>query len=108
MLFITHLIKSYHSVGLFPKFESGEVSESPIGWCLEHQTGNLGHLFVREEYRRKGLAKALVQYMCTQIINDGLIPGCLVEKDNIASKSFFESFGFVESDSRYAFFCLYS
>ena len=105
--FFTNLIKLYHNVGLFPKLQSGEVCESPIGWCLQHYNGNLGHLFVCDEYRRKGLAKVLVQYMCTQILNDGQIPGCMVEKENISAMSFFESLGFVESDSRYGFICLY-
>ena len=95
--FFTYLIKHYHSVGLFTKSETGEVSGSPIGWCLQYADGNLGHLFVQKNHRRKGLAKLLAQYMCIRIVEDGEIPIAFVKKDNHCAASLFVSLGFVKS-----------
>ena len=107
-LFFTSMIKHYHSVGLFLMLDSGEISESPIGWCLQYYYGALGNLFVHEDHRRKGLAKVLIRHMCTQVVNDGQIPYAFVEKENPLSISLFMSLGFVEASSRCGFSGSYS
>ena len=108
MQFFRHLITHYHSVGIFQKSETGEMSQSPpIGWCLQYDYGSIGHLFVHEDHRRKGLAKVLIQHMCIQIAKDEQIPTSVVEKENTVSVSLFMSLGFVETDSWLALTCSY-
>ncbi len=81
--FLTGLIKLYHSVGVFTRLPSGLISETPVGWCLQYPNGEVGSLFVIEEYRRKGLAKIMVQHMCKLVIEDGEIPFISAEKNNL-------------------------
>ena len=107
-LFFASIIKHYHSVGLFLMLDSGEISESPIGWCLQYYYGALAHLFVHENHRRKGLAKVLIRHMCTQVVDDGQVPYVLVAKENDLSISLFTNLGFVEASSRCGFSGSYS
>ena len=107
-LFLRSMIKDYHSVGLFLMLDSGVISESPIGWCLQYYYGALAHLFVHEDHRRRGLAKLLIWHMCVQVANDGQVPHVLVEKENALSISLFKSLGFVEASSRCGFSGSYS
>ncbi len=60
----------------------------------------MGSLFVIEEYRRKGLAKIMVQHMCKLVIEDGEIPFVSAEK------SLFLNMGFVELGNRVNLFCM--
>ncbi len=93
----TKIVKQHHSVGIFQTC-SGKIDKSPVGWCLQYPSGFLGHLFVHEEHRRKGLAKVLVQHICCLIEEDGEVPLAFVEKDNIKSLSLFRSLSFIQSD----------
>ncbi len=95
--FFTEAIKQQHSFGIFLK-HSGKIDKSPVGWCLQYPSGFIGHLFVYEEHRRKGLAKILVQHICCLIKGDGEVPLAFVERDNVKSIALFQSLSFVQSD----------
>ena len=88
------LIKRFHSVGVFEAADQ----DTPVAWCLQHPYGQLGHLYVKEKYRRLGLASLLVGHMCKRIEDDGLIPEAVVEWRNTQCKELMKKMGFVEND----------
>ena len=104
--FLTDLVKLYHSVGVFTRLPSGIISETPIGWCLQYPNGEVGSLYVVEEYRRKGLAKIMVQHMCKLVVEDGEIPFISAEKNNFKPISLFLNVGFVELGNCVNLFCM--
>lgn len=87
------IIKHSHCFGVFTV---SEQSSHPIAWILRYSSGYLGHLFVSEKYRRRGLGKLLTWNMCAQIIQDGGVPLVDVEKDNPTASALFQDIGFVE------------
>ena len=104
---LVYLIENFHSVGLFQKLESGKISDSPIGWCLQHPEGELAHLFVHEKHRRKGYASIIVQCMCSQIVADREVPTAGVLGDNHGSIAFFLKLGFVAAHDSSVLACSY-
>ena len=46
------------SVGAYKKTENGE--EQLVSWAMQYQQGNLVHVYTQEEYRKRGLALAVV------------------------------------------------
>lgn len=101
-----HLVKLYHSVGVFTRLPSGITSETPVGWCLQYPNGEVGSLYVVEEHRRKGLAKIMVQHMCKLVVEDGEIPFISAEKNNFKPISLFLNVGFVELGNCVNLFCM--
>ena len=86
------LIENYHSVGLF----SQDKPDEPIGWCVQYPYGQPGHLFITEEYRRRGFASLLLEHMCKCIRADGLTPQVNIDDYNEGSMKLMQRFGFVE------------
>ena len=87
------LIKIFHSVGLFTE----EDPNTPIAWCVQYPNGWPAHLYVTEPYRRRGFATLIMKHMCKCILEDGLIPGVAVQKQNLIAKDLMEKMGFVEN-----------
>lgn len=81
--FIEHLLSSFPSSVI-----RGEDKE-PIGWgfCYAQNDSysNLGGLFVKEDYRRKGFASKITSDLCNKIHQTGRIPLVHINIDNQAS-----------------------
>ena len=92
--FFKVLIKKFHSVGLFTE----EDPNTPIAWCVQYPAGQPGHLYVTEPYWRRGFATLIMKHnvMCKCILEDGLIPRVVVQKQ--IAKDLMEKMGFVEMD----------
>jgi ribosomal protein S18 acetylase RimI-like enzyme len=91
--FFEGLINNFHSVGLF----TTENPDQPIAWCLQYSNARLAHLYVMEEHRRKGFACLLYQYICEEIIADGLLPEVVVDEHNYIGINLVEKLGFSKS-----------
>ena len=91
VLFFKGLIKNFHSIGLF----TTDKPDQPIAWCLQYSNGQLAHLFVVEEYRRKGFATLIYQHICKVILDDGLLPEAVVDEHNNVGIVLAEKLGFI-------------
>ena len=58
--------------------------------------GSLGMLFTREDYRRQGLARILVEAARDYTRSLGLVPYVHVAEDNTVSARFFHQLGFTK------------
>ena len=96
------LIKRFHSVGIFTEADP----DTPVAWCMQHNFGQLAHLYVTEKYRRQGLAKLLVEHIGKLIQDDGLIPEAAVEWRNTKCKELMKGMGFVEHEKHIKFFSM--
>lgn len=92
-MFFKGLIRNFHSVGIFTIDDTDE----PIAWCLQYGNARLGHLFVLEEYRRRGFASLLYQHICKQILADGLLPEVVVDEHNDIGVVLVEKLGFLRA-----------
>ena len=70
--------------------------DTPIAWCMQHPFGQPAHLYIKEEYRRKGFASLVMQHMCKCIQDDGLVPHTGVEWRNTPAKELMKKLGFEE------------
>lgn len=66
-----------------------------VGWVLTHDDGALGALHVLDQYRRKGIAKALLVDIIKKVRSNGLTPYTYVETSNGKSMSLVKSLGFI-------------
>lgn len=69
------------------------------GWAMFHDDGALGLLHVLNNYRRQGIARALVVELCQRHRAEGIIPYTSVEPTNKASLGMVRSLGFRELDN---------
>ena len=88
------MIKNYHSAGIF--VDGGP--EEPIAWCMQYPYGPLAHLYVTEEYRKRGFASLLMKHVLKCVRDDGLLPQANVDKSNASGKRLMEKLGLVEHD----------
>ena len=72
---------------------------TPIAWCAEYVYDQTAHLYVKEEFRRKGLASLMMRHMCEHIEAKGLVPLVLVDPDNDGSLELMRKLGFVKYGS---------
>ena len=93
IIFFKGLIKHFHSVGMF----TSDNPDQPIAWCLQYGNARLAHLYVMEEYRRKGFASLLYQHICEKIMADGLFPEVVVDEHNRIGIDLVEKLGFIRS-----------
>jgi len=66
-----------------------------VGWVLTHDDGAMGMLHVLDDFRRKGIAKALVVDLIRKIREAGRLPFTYVEPSNCASFELINGLGFV-------------
>ena len=59
------------------------------------------HLYTVEQYRRRGLASAVVRMMCRHIQDQGDVPFCYMYNDNHTSTTLFHSLGFTGSQEQF-------
>ena len=72
-----------------------------VCWILRDYDGSLHHLYTVEQYRRRGLASAVVRMMCKRIQDQDDVPFCYVYNDNHISMALFHSLGFTESQEQF-------
>ena len=84
------------SVGVFTETTPPNL----VCWILRDYDGSLHHLYTVEQYRRRGLASAVVRMMCKHIQDQGDVPFCYVYNDNHTSVTLFHSMGFTESQKQ--------
>jgi ribosomal protein S18 acetylase RimI-like enzyme len=65
------------------------------GWVLTHDDRAIGALHVLDQYRRKGIARALLVDIIGKVRNEGQTPYTYVETSNGASMGLVKSLGFV-------------
>ncbi len=98
---IKAMLDSYPSVGIIHK-ETGKL----VSWMLTYEDGAIGMLYVDEEHRRRGLARATVSLLLQKYFNDKNKCFCISEEtidcpcftyivdSNDASLGLFASLGF--------------
>ena len=57
------------SNGAWPLFH-GACKGPPLAWILQYEDGPLGMLHCRKEFRRRGFASALVNYVMNTALGD--------------------------------------
>lgn len=62
-------------------------------WVFTHGDGSIGALYTMPEYRRKGLAKAVLHRHVDRETQRGIPRFCYIEEGNDASAALFSSFG---------------
>ena len=90
--YFKQFIKHLHSVGIFSK----EDPDKPVAWCTQYVYGQPAHLYVTDEYRRRGFASLMMEHMCECIQADGLLPGIGVDLDNARGMELMKKMGFVK------------
>ena len=94
--YFKNVIKHLSSVGIF----SQNDPDTPIAWCAEYMYGQPAHLYVKEEFRRRGLASLLMRHMCEHIEAKGLVPMVAVDPDNNGSLELMRKLRFVKYGCR--------
>jgi ribosomal protein S18 acetylase RimI-like enzyme len=82
--------------GLFSGYRK---EQKLVGWVLTHDDGALGMLHVLDNYRRQGVARALVIDLIEKVRKIGIIPYTYVEPSNTASMELVKNLGFVPDRS---------
>ena len=70
-----------------------DADGKPQVWVFTHGDGSIGALYTMPEYRRKGLAKAVLRRHVARETARGIPRFCYIEEDNGASAALFGSFG---------------
>ncbi|MBN1990957.1 MAG: GNAT family N-acetyltransferase [Bacteroidales bacterium] len=101
----TVYLNSNYNTYTNPVYIAGQIANGPsvgvrsngklVGWALTHDDTALGMLHVMDDYRRKGIARALVTSLIGQIREKGCVPFTYVEHSNEASNTLVRSLGFV-------------
>ena len=92
IVYFKNLIKHLNSVGIF----SQKDPNTPIAWCVEYVYGQPAHLYVKEQFRRRGFASLMMKYICECIEAKGLMPVVSVDPDNSGSLELMRKLGFVQ------------
>ena len=81
----------------FGVFDGGSL---PVSWVTLYQNGSIGMMHTAPEYRRRGLARALVRHTIKEVCrlyNSGTVPiSCCIMEETSASQTLFTSEGFVK------------
>ena len=66
--------------------------------CMQNNYvyGQTAHLYVKEEFLRKGFASLMMRHMCECIEAKGLVPVVSVDPDNNGSLELMRKVGFVK------------
>ena len=69
------------------------------GWAMTHDDKAIGFLHVLEEYRNRGVATGIMNYMAQKTREQGIIPFVHVEETNVKSMNLMLKSGF-EKDQK--------
>lgn len=89
---------------LFERIEHGFmkgafIEERLVGMIGFTDCGDIGHLYVYPNYRRKHIGKALLTYLVNETIERGQTPYCMVDGANKAAISLFRNMGMYQAKS---------
>jgi len=88
------------SVGLFTQTTPPQL----VSWAVvDVYTSSIHHLYTLEEYRRRGLASAVVRELCRKIQAKGEVPLSYVALGNHTSVALFEKLDFSEQKEGFCF-----
>ena len=80
------------SIGAYKKTEDGD--EQLVSWAMQYQRGSLAHVYTLEEYRKRGLALAVVHELCKRLKAKGQTPVAEVTEGNDKSNRLLQKLGF--------------
>ena len=63
-------------------------------WSILIRYGAIGMVGTHPDYRRKGLAKAVITSLCLKLLDNNIIPHAYINETNVASCNLFQSLGF--------------
>jgi tRNA (guanine37-N1)-methyltransferase len=75
-------------------FYGAFIDERLAGFVGVHGEGSIGMLLVLPEYRRKGIAHALLSFICNRFISQNMVPFAQIITTNTASLALFSKLGF--------------
>jgi predicted GNAT family acetyltransferase len=93
--YFQNLIKHFNSVGIFSQSDPDTL----LAWCTEYVYGQTAHLYVKEEFRRKGFASLMMRHVCELIEAKGSVPVVAVDLGNNGSLELMRKLGFVKYKS---------
>ncbi len=76
------------------------VEEKMLGFCGNHNDGEIGMLYVYPDYRRQKVAKALVTYLINQKLDTGQVPFGQIVDTNESSRKLAEGLGMYTSKTQ--------
>jgi GNAT superfamily N-acetyltransferase len=72
----------------------GRPAYCPASWCLVHaEDGSLGPLYTKEEFRGKGMGKALAVHLAKKLISKNMTPYAQIADDNALSLALIKKLG---------------
>ena len=74
--------------------------EEPVGFIGQHLEGSMGLLEILPAFRRRGLGAELECFMIGKMLDQGLLPYCQFETDNLASRRLQEKLGLTVVDKK--------
>ena len=77
------------SAGVFLK-----ENDKLVSWMMSHPPTGMSRLHTIEQYRRRGYAALVTQYLSKRVAQTGCVPFVIIVTDNEVSYKFFESMGF--------------
>lgn len=76
--------------------EQKETEETLVSWVRMSKYGYMSSIFTLPQYRHRGLAGTATMILTRQLLQEGLLPGVIIENSNNLSKSFHVGLGFVQ------------
>jgi len=77
------------------------VNGQPVAWVMVHRDGSTGIMYVKEEYRKRGLAYDLSLDLIDKLKSDNKIPFIHININNYASQALASKVGFKKLKSVY-------
>lgn len=88
-------------IQLNPNIAAFDENDELMGWCLRLQSGPLGALQIKPNFKRRGIATLLIIAMCKILANMDQDTFALVNHSNIAASHMFLKLGFKQADDTY-------
>ena len=82
-------ISQLPSAGVFLK-DTDEL----VAWMMCHPPNGMSRLHTMENYRRRGYASLVTQYLSKRVAQAGSLPFVNIVVENVSSQKFFQSMGF--------------
>ena len=82
-------IEELPSAGVFLKYNNKLVS-----WMMSHPPNGMSRLHTLQEFRRRGYAALVTQYLSKRTAQCGFVPFVNIDEENVASQKFFENMKF--------------
>lgn len=70
-------------------------NNNPVAWCLMHDDGSMGSMWVEEKFRKNNFATAISNYMIKNLRSQQRVPFVYIVKGNIKSYNLAVKAGFI-------------